>query len=110
MDNYNNPKFELDGKTAVMLEDFTLAGYTVKKGFRSDGITSPRLAWFRYHPYSEWCPAAFVHDACIPEKGYAVARNAFVECLRELDANKVDVFLLYNAVRIKDWKRRTFGN
>ena len=101
-------KFALYGKTAVILEEFTLAGITVPAGFRSDGISAPRWAWVKFHPFGEYCPAAFVHDYCIGQYGYAVARDKFLEAVREIGAIDRETFLLYNAVRLKDWHRRNF--
>jgi len=102
-------KFTLDGKTATICEEFTLAGITVPEGFQSDGISSPRWTWLRYHPFSKWCAAAFLHDFCIESHGYANARDIFKQALIEIGTNKVDLFLIYNAVRFRDWQRRKFG-
>lgn len=101
--------FSLEGKTATIEKDFTLAGVTVPKGFKSDGISSPKWSWFRYHPFSQWCPAAFVHDYCIETFAYPYARDKLIQALFQLDSSKFDVLAIYNAVRLKDWQRRTFS-
>lgn len=105
---FMNVSFSLHGETATIDESFTLAGILVPKGYESDGISSPKWSWFRYHPFSKWCPAAFVHDYCIDNYGYAVARDKLKQALVELGSNKIDAFLIYNAVRFHDWKRRNF--
>lgn len=99
----------IEGRSATVEEEFHLGGITVPKGFTSDGISSPRWAWLRYHPYSEWCPAAFVHDYCIEKFGYPTARNYFKVALQELGAGNLDIVLIYNAVRLRDWQRRVFN-
>jgi len=100
--------FTLEGKTATINESFELAGIFIPAGFESDGISSPCWTWFRYHPFSRWCPAAFLHDYCIKKFGYAFARDKFKEGLKELGSKKVDCVLIYNAVRLRDWQRRLY--
>lgn len=100
--------FTLRGKTAIINESFKLAGIEVPKGFESDGISSPRVVWFKFHPFSQYCPAAFVHDFCIVELGYPKARDKFNEAIKELGARDWERKSLYYAVRLKDWQRRLF--
>lgn len=100
--------FTLVRKTATINESFTLAGITVPAGYKSDGISSPRFIWFKFHPFSQYVAAAFVHDYCIDEIGHDFARNKFYQALKELGASSFEKFLLYNAVRFKDWQRRLF--
>lgn len=100
--------FTLKGKTAILLQDFTLAGVTVPAGFESDGITSPRITWVKWHPFSKPVPAAFVHDYCIAEYGYAYARDKFKQALKELGLPAWEVRALYCAVRFKDYLQRQY--
>lgn len=104
--NYIDVSFTLRGKTATINEPFELAGIIVPEGFQSDGISSPRITWLWWAPFSKYCPAAFVHDWCIKKYGYAYARDKFEQALKELEASDREVFLLYNAVRSKDWVYR----
>ena len=100
--------FTLQGKTATIDKSFELAGIFIPKGFKSDGISSPRLTWMKFHPFSQYVAAAFVHDFCIENHGYPFARNKFNLALRELGARDWERIMLYKAVRLKDWQRRLF--
>lgn len=95
--------FTLTGKTAVIDKEFTLGGITVPVGFISDGMTTPRLFWFKYHPFSQYVPAAFVHDYCIKEFGYGIARDRLKQSLKELEARPWEAATIYLPVRFKDW-------
>lgn len=100
--------FTLRGKTAILLEEFTLAGITVPAGFSSDGFTSPRITWVKWHPFSKAVAAAFVHDYCIQEYGYDIARDKFKLALRELELPAWEAKALYSAVRFKDYLQRQY--
>ncbi len=106
MSTYLDVSFTLRGKTAILNKPFKLAGVTVPAGFESDGISSPRITWFIWHPFSFACPAAFVHDFLIESKGYEYARDKFKVALVALGLPRWEVFALYNAVRFKDYLQR----
>ncbi len=46
-----------------LLEDYTYSSYTVKKGFKSDGLTIPFFFKIFVNKYSpKYMPCAFIHD------------------------------------------------
>jgi len=95
----------IDGR-ATLLKSITLAGVIVPAGYVTDGISSPRIFWSIFHPFSKYVPAAIIHDYCIGKFGYNVARDKFKRALKESGANSVTLRALYYSVRLKDWAFR----
>ncbi len=101
-------KIESWGSKIIVEECFELAGIIVEAGFESDGITTPRMFWWKWHPMSDPLPAALVHDWCIKYHDYAFARDKLKEALAhpQLELPKWEQRTIYSAVRLKDWQRR----
>jgi hypothetical protein len=83
-----------------LLEDMEFFGYTVPKGFITDGATVPRAAWALLPPVHEYFPSAVLHDWLI-EMDYPrkQADQVFRDSMIELGVNKYRARIMYAAVR-----------
>lgn len=93
-----------DPKVLILLEDFTIHGVTVPKGFRFDGASAPRLFWSVIPPMRETTKASCVHDyLCRTAKSKEDRRKAdrlFFKMLREANLNIFRCLIGYLGVRI----------
>lgn len=99
---YDKDRFELMEDYAV--EDLRLKNtsltFIIKKGFKTDGASIPRLFWSLYPPYrSEYFTAALIHDyLCLNSfnfKHYKNADEALRLMMKMLGCNPLKCFIFY---------------
>lgn len=83
----------------ILLEDFEYNGYTVPKGYITDGASVPRIFWFIYPPNRpDYLPAAIIHDYLCDKENYKEADREFKNCLNDLDVSEFTVKIFHNGV------------
>ena len=94
------PEGKSDITRYILLEDFTFSGFTVPKGFVTDGATIPKIFWNILPPVHRYFPAAIVHDYLLSTGTRSFADRHFKIALKELDISKVRRFIMHAAVRL----------
>lgn len=94
------PEDRFDVTRYVLLEDFTYGGFTVPKGFVTDGATIPRIFWAILPPVHRYMPAAIVHDYLLTQGPRAEADRQFKILLKRLNISRLRRFLMASAVRL----------
>ena len=100
---------------AVVMEDVEIFGVTVPKGYRTDGASAPRLAFWVVAPFTIALLAALVHDLRydpVPDidgvKRRALTRKEadkeFYENLKATGMSRSRRWAAYTAVRAGGWK------
>lgn len=102
---YDKDKFEV-------IEDykFDLGIYkdTIKKGFKTDGASIPRIFWIFYPPYrSEYFTACVIHDYLCDkanfsqnlDNAYKAADLTLKEAMIALNVNKFTTYVFYYSCR-----------
>lgn len=83
-----------------LLDDITFHGYTIPKGFITDGASVPRIAWSLLPPVHEYFPASILHDWMLSTgEDRKVCDDVFRESMIEMGINKYRANIMYYAVR-----------
>ena len=93
------PESRSDVTRYVLLEDFKYAGFTVPKGFVTDGATIPKIFWGMLPPVHRYFPAAIIHDYLLTQGSRAAADREFKIILKKLNISRLRRFLMAGAVR-----------
>ena len=98
-------KVDIEGpRRHRLLQDTNIYGYTIPKGFITDGASVPQRCWFVISPYTEAYPAAIVHDYMYVNPYYQITRreadNIFFRNLRKNGVACRYAWLAWLAVRI----------
>ena len=84
-----------------VIEPFRYKNIEIKKGFRTDGASVPRLFWSIFPPNrTDYLPCAIIHDYLCNKEEYKKADKYFKECLEELKVDKFSRTIMYYVVRI----------
>jgi len=84
-----------------LIKDLKYKDVIIKKGFRTDGASVPRIFWFLFPPNrTDYLPCAIIHDYLCDKEEYKKADKCFKQCLEELKVDKFSRTLMYWAVRI----------
>jgi hypothetical protein len=88
----------------ILLQDFTMYGITVPKGFAFDGASAPRMFWGIIPPFKRTKKAACIHDwLCVNAKSKEDRKEAdkiFYRALEDAGLNKARCTIGYIGVRI----------
>lgn len=80
-------------------KDFKCYGYTIHKGFITNGADIPRILWSLFPPNSpEYLSAVVLHDfmcANVGKYGYEMADRMFYEAMIEIGVSKWKAKLFY---------------
>lgn len=86
---------------------------TVKKGFITDGISSPKFAWPVVGPFGSAFPAALVHDWCFSpfnkKFGWKESNWLFLKLMKEAGVSSPLRWTIYSAVVVGSypiWHKR----
>lgn len=86
---------------------------TVKKGFITDGVSSPKFAWPIVGPYGSAFPAALIHDWCFSpfnnKLNWKESNWLFLELMKEAGVSLPMRWTIYSAVVAGSyfiWKNR----
>jgi hypothetical protein len=91
---------------------------TVKKGFITDGISSPKFAWPIVGPFSDAFPAALVHDWCFSpyntKFSWKESNWMFLELMEECGVGLIKRQMIYAAVTVGSYhlwlnKNKNYG-
>jgi hypothetical protein len=83
----------------ILLEDFEYNGYTVPKGYITDGASIPRIFWSFYPPNRpDYLPAAIVHDHLCDLERYVEGDREFKNCLDDLDIHDFTMHIFHKTV------------
>ena len=97
----------IDSKQAKLLEDVSWRNITVKKGFKFDGASIPKLFWNVIgSPFTgKYRVAALIHDGLYAAEAYErdICDIIFLEIMKEHGVSWLKRHTMYMAVRAGGW-------
>lgn len=89
----------------VLMQDITLAGVTVPKGFKTNGADIPRVFWSLFPPFKpHYLPAIIVHDflcdTAVTHADHVAADKKLLEAMKLLLATTFARYSYYYGCRL----------
>ena len=106
---------DTDDGLAELVEPFTWKGIIVPSGFVTDGCSVPQIAHTIIPKWGTGTKAGVIHDKIYVthEITKEEADRLFYECLKDLDVDRILLWMMYQAVKIggdSAWETRSaFG-
>jgi len=93
------------------LEDYTIGGFTIPKGFTFDGASVPRIMWSIFPPIGKYTEAALLHDYLLYTKDYTwdECTKFFEDELVNLGISKWRIYVMVWAVKFNGKIKKLIG-
>lgn len=91
----------------IVLEEYTLHGVIVPRGYKTNGADIPRIFWILIPPFKPmYLPAVVIHDYLCSGKEYLKADNTFENILKDIGES---IFTISMVKSVRAYHRYKYG-